>query len=120
MAEVSVILSHVLVYRPLTFHTRWAREMIAKDQQKFPARGAELPPMSRDEINESVQMPQSNEAPDEEHGFEEPGLDDIDEDEDLDLEALQGNASDHSQDQDDYNGDVSIDALGDIARTAQA
>ncbi|OJT05115.1 hypothetical protein TRAPUB_4101 [Trametes pubescens] len=97
----------------------WARQIIEKDQRKFPARGAELPPMSRDEVSETVGM-DATEVPDEESGFEEPNPNDIDEDDALDLEGLaaEGEKGHSDHDEDDYDGDVNLDRMGDIGSTA--
>ncbi|OSD07170.1 hypothetical protein PYCCODRAFT_1463471 [Trametes coccinea BRFM310] len=96
----------------------WAREMIKKDEIKFPVRGAELPPMSRDEISASVGMA-SAEIPDDEHGFEEPNPDDLDDD-DLDIDRIGREGGDQPHSEDDYDGDITLDGMGDIGSTASS
>lgn len=89
-------------------------------------RGAELPPMSRDEISEAVGM-ESTEIPDDDNGFEEPNTHDMDEDDALDLDGLaaegegegEGDGDDDDDDEDeDYDGEVNLNRMGDIGSTA--
>ncbi|CDO69728.1 hypothetical protein BN946_scf184687.g13 [Trametes cinnabarina] len=74
----------------------WAREMIKKDAAKFPIR----------------------EVPDDEHGFEEPDPGDAYDDDDLDIDQIASNGGEHSRSEDDYDGDVALDGMGDIGSTA--
>lgn len=73
--------------------------------------------MSRDEVSETVGM--DGTGADEENGFE-PNANDMDEDKALDLDGLaaEGSEDDLDRDDEDYDGDVNLDRMGDIGSTA--
>ncbi|KAJ8457653.1 hypothetical protein ONZ51_g11403 [Trametes cubensis] len=90
--------------------------MVKRDAQRFPPRGAEVPPMSRDDISASLGMVQT-ELPDDEHGFQEPdGADQAVMNEQVANTGHEG--EEVRRDDGEYDGDVDLNNLGDIGSTA--